>query len=230
MNVLVVAAHPDDEILGCGGTIAMHALLQGAQVHVLIMAEGITARDITRNREQHEPSLSKLAQAAHQANRIVGTTTLELLSFPDNRLDSVDLLDLVKAVEEVITKHDPSIVYTHHRGDVNIDHQRVHEAVIAACRPQPLCGVKRLLFFEVASSTEWQPPFSGQPFAPNWFVNISGTLDHKLKALEAYASEMRAFPHPRSLKAIECLAHWRGATVGVQAAEAFVLGREIVGK
>lgn len=229
MNILVIAAHPDDEILGCGGTIAWHTA-HGDTVHILIMAEGITARENIRDRKGQEQALSALAQAAHTASKIVGASSLELLDFPDNRLDSVDRLDLIKAVEQQIIRHNPQVVYTHHNGDVNIDHRRVHEAVIAACRPQPHCGVNRILFFEVASSTEWQPPLSAPYFAPNWFVNISQTLDRKIQALDAYACEMREFPHPRSLKALEYLARWRGAIIGVDAAEAFVLGREIVGK
>lgn len=229
MSILVIAAHPDDEVLGCGGTIAYH-IAQGDKVHVVILAEGITARDQSRNRQEHNQELSQLAQAAEHAHQILRTTTLQLLDLPDNRLDSLDRLDVVKHVEHYVKYYQPSVVYTHHSSDVNVDHRRVHEAVITACRPQPGFCVTQLLFFEVASSTEWQPPQSGHYFAPNYFVNISDTLSLKLQALDAYASEMRQFPHPRSLKAIEHLAHWRGACVGVEAAEAFVLGREIIGK
>jgi LmbE family N-acetylglucosaminyl deacetylase len=121
------------------------------------------------------------------------------------------------------------MVLTHHAGDVNIDHRVVHDAVIAACRPQPGYSVKELLFFEVPSSTEWRPPGSAEPFNPNWFFDITSTLATKMEALRAYEAELRAFPHPRSLKAVEALALWRGATAGVEAAEAFVLGRKIVG-
>ena len=229
MNILVVAAHPDDEVLGCGGTIAYH-IAQGDSVHVIILAEGITARDQSRNRQAHDGDLSQLAQAAEQAHKILKTTTLKLLDLPDNRLDSLDRLDVVKHIEQYVAQYQPTVVYTHHSSDVNVDHRRVHEAVVTACRPQPGFCVTRLLFFEVASSTEWQPPQSGHYFMPNWFVNIESTLALKLQALDAYASEMRQFPHPRSLKAVEHLARWRGACVGVNAAEAFVLGREIIGK
>ncbi len=229
MNILVVAAHPDDEVLGCGGTIAKH-IQASDRVHVVILAEGVTARSDVRDRHKQAHELSELAQAAHRAHKILGTTSLELFDFPDNRLDSVDLLEVIKKIETAIAQYKIDVVYTHHAGDVNIDHRRVHEAVIASCRPQPHCTVKRVLFFEVASSTEWQPPQSASYFMPQWFVNISGTLSYKLQALEAYAAEMRAFPHPRSLKALEYLARWRGASVGIDAAEAFVLGREIVGK
>jgi LmbE family N-acetylglucosaminyl deacetylase len=119
------------------------------------------------------------------------------------------------------------VVYTHHAGDLNVDHQRVSQAVMTACRPQPGCAVKKIAFFEIPSSTEWQSPSSGPAFAPNWFVDISGTLDTKLKALKAYHGEIRPWPHARSYEAVEHLARWRGATVGCDAAEAFVIGRKI---
>ena len=119
------------------------------------------------------------------------------------------------------------MVYSHWIGDVNIDHRRIHEAVVAACRPQPGHPVESLLFFEVASSTEWQTPGSAPAFQPNWFVDISATLDTKLAALAAYQAELRDWPHPRSTRGVEHLARWRGSTVGCEAAEAFVLGRHL---
>lgn len=227
MNIVVIAAHPDDEVLGCGGTIAKHAL-QGDKVHVLILAEGATSRNLKRNREQLKNELSELSQAANRASEILGATSLTLHDFPDNRMDSCDLLDIIKVVEQAIVKHQPEIIYTHHCGDVNIDHRRIHEAVVTATRPMPGSTVKTLLFFEIASSTEWQTPGSAPAFVPNWFVDISETLDLKLKALAAYECEMRPFPHARSITALEHLARWRGATVGVEAAEGFVLGRNLI--
>lgn len=227
MNVLVLAAHPDDEVLGCGGAIARHAQ-QGDQVHIVILAEGLTSRTTQRNREQHHAGLSDLAQAAQDASQVLGTASLTLHDFPDNRMDRCDLLDIVKVVEASIQQHNPAVIYTHHAGDVNIDHQRVHQAVVTAARPLPGHQVKTLLFFEVVSSTEWQPPGSAPMFTPNWFVDISATLSLKHKALDCYHSEMHGFPHPRSLAAVEHLARWRGATVGVEAAEAFMLGRCLV--
>jgi LmbE family N-acetylglucosaminyl deacetylase len=227
-SVLVIAAHPDDEVLGCGGTIARHAD-SGRRVDVLIVAEGATSRGLERDREAHRSELSSLAEAGHEAGKILGASSVELLDFPDNRMDSVVRLDLVKVVENAIRKHQPRTVLTHHSGDVNIDHRVLHDAVIAACRPQPNHPVKELLFFEVASSTEWRPPLSAQAFLPNWFEDISDTLERKLEALSAYASELREYPHPRSLHAVRALAQWRGATVGVRAAEAFHLGRAIRG-
>ena len=225
-SVLVVAAHPDDEVLGCGGTIARHADA-GDQVQVLIVAEGATSRQEQRDRIQAGDELSALAQAAQMAGSILGAAGVELLDLPDNRLDSLDRLDLIKRLEERIDRHQPQVVYVHHAGDVNVDHRRLHEAVVTACRPIPGHPVQRLLSFEVASSSEWQPPGSAPAFQPNWFVDISDQWQRKREALVAYASEMRPWPHARSLEALEHLARWRGAQVGVEAAEAFCLLREL---
>jgi len=226
-SVLVIAAHPDDEILGCGGTVARH-VEAGDSVAVAILAEGITSRDRQRDRERRSDELSRLQQAARAANATLGVENVVLLGFPDNRMDTVALLDIVKTIEDLIERHRPDILYTHHGGDVNIDHRRIHDAVVTACRPAPESPqVTTLLFFEIASSTEWQTPSSAPPFAPNWYVDISATLDLKNLALEAYASEMRPWPHARSVEAVTHLARWRGTNVGVEAAEAFVLGRRI---
>lgn len=226
VKVLIIAAHPDDEVLGCGGTIARHVQSRD-EVHVLILAEGLTSRDKERERDKRADELSALAQAAREAGRILGVQSVELHDFPDNRMDSLELLDVVKVIEAAIDKYKPDAVYTHHAGDVNIDHRIVHQAVVTACRPLPGQCVKTLLFFEVLSSTEWQTPGSAPAFMPNYFVEISDFLDKKLKALEAYRNEMRDWPHPRSLKAVEHLARWRGASAGVEAAEGFILGRKL---
>ena len=225
-KILVVAAHPDDEVLGCGGTIARHADA-GDQVQLLIVAEGATSRQQQRDRGEATEELSALAQAAQQAGWILGAQGVELLDLPDNRLDSLDRLDLIKQIEERIERHQPQVVYVHHAGDVNVDHRRLHEAVVTACRPSPGHPVRRLLSYEVASSTEWQPPGSAPAFQPNWFVDISAQWPRKREALAAYASEMRPWPHARSIEAVEHLACWRGAQVGVEAAEAFYLLRQL---
>lgn len=224
--VLVVAAHPDDEVLGCGGTMARHAA-EGDLVHALILAEGLTSRDAARDRAGRGGELSELALAAQRANAALGVRSLELLDFPDNRMDGAELLDVVKAVEARLAALKPAIVYTHHGGDVNIDHRVTHQAVVTACRPVPGASVRELLFFEVASSTEWQPPGSAPSFQPNQFVDIGATLAAKRLALAAYAGEMRPWPHARSIEAVEHLAGWRGASCGCAAAEAFVVGRRL---
>lgn len=225
--ILVIAAHPDDEVLGCGATIAKHVKMDD-EVHVVVLAEGVTSRDEMHNPDGRKSELSELSKAAHRANRILGVKSLNLHNFPDNRMDSVDRLDVIKVVESFIKEYQPDIIYTHHVGDVNIDHRIIHEAVVTACRPLPLQTVKTLLFFEVPSSSEWQPSVSAEPFNPDWFVDISKTLSIKLEALQAYEAELRAFPHPRSLSGVKALAQWRGGTVGVEAAEAFILGRKLI--
>lgn len=219
-RILVLAAHPDDEVLGCGGTLRGH-VLAGDEVHVVILADGAGSRP---GGEAHKAARAASARAAAG---ILGIRHVITHDLPDNRLDSVPLLDLVQIVERHVREVAPDMVYTHHGGDLNIDHRRAHEAVVTACRPQPGGRVASLLFFEVPSSTEWRAPGDAAPFAPNWFVDIAGTLDTKLDALRAYADELRPWPHPRSLEGVSHLARWRGATVGCGAAEAFVLGRHI---
>ncbi|QKJ67894.1 PIG-L family deacetylase [Deefgea piscis] len=220
-KVLVIAAHPDDEILGCGATIAKH-ISDGDEVHVAILAQGLLSRE-----DEENISLSVLYEAAHKANLILGVSSLHLHDFPDNQMDSIPRLQVAKKIEGLLNLVKPNMVYTHWVGDVNIDHQRIHEAAIIACRPYPGQSVKKLLFFEIASSTEWQLPSSAPMFNPNWFVDSTLHLKTKIEALECYFSELREWPHPRSVKAITHMAHWRGATVGVDSAEAFILGRGI---
>lgn len=226
MKYLIISAHPDDEVLGCGGSMAKWSK-EGNEVHVLIMAEGITSRDKERDKSLRKNELSLLGQSARKAADILGVSSLKLLDNPDNRMDSMDLLDVVKPLEKYIFNINPDVVVTHHSSDLNIDHQIIHKATMVACRPQPNSSIKRIMSFEVPSSTEWQSYTYGNSFQPTLFENISKTLKEKVKALEEYKSEMREWPHPRSIKAIEHLARWRGSSMGVEAAEAFVLLREI---
>ena len=223
-TILVLAAHPDDEVLGCGGTLAKLAE-QGAMIHTVFLADGVFSRAPD---SAAQAELDARRAAARKACDILGVKSVSFGDFPDNRMDTVALLDIVKVVEAEIKRIEPDTVFTHHIGDVNVDHRLLHEAVVVACRPQSGHPVKTLLFFEVQSSTEWQTPNSAPVFAPNWFVDISDTLERKLVALKAYEDELRPWPHPRSTKGVEYLARCRGATVGVDAAEAFMLGRQLV--
>lgn len=224
-TILVVAAHPDDEVLGCGGTIA-RSVDQGMTVHVAFLADGVSSR-------AHEPGgqsdegLQVRRTAAQKANKILGVNSVSFGDFPDNQMDVVALLDVVKIVEKLIVTHQPDTIFTHHAGDLNIDHRRTHEAVATACRPRSGHPVKTLLCFEVPSSTEWQVPGTAPCFAPHWFVDISKTLDRKIAALNAYGAELCPWPHPRSWQGVEHLARWRGAIIGAEAAEAFILGRHL---
>ncbi len=222
--ILILAAHPDDEVLGCGGTIAKFAD-QGASVHVAFLADGVSSRSGVTALSSVE--LAARRAAAQHACELLGVRSVAFGDFPDNRMDTVPLLDVVQAVEVLIAEYRPETVFTHHAGDLNIDHHRLHQAVATACRPQQGHPVKTLLCFEVPSSTEWQLPGSAPAFVPNWYVDVSATIERKLSALEAYAAELRDWPHPRSRQGVEHLAFWRGATVGVGAAEAFVLGRQL---
>lgn len=226
MNILVVAAHPDDEVLGCGGSIAKWAKGRHA-VHVVILAEGATSRDAVRDRESRVVELSSLKSAACRAGEILGAVSVQVMDMPDNRMDSLDRLDVIKAIEREVERVKPEMVVTHHAGDVNIDHRIIHEAVVTACRPLPGHVVKKLLAFEISSSTEWQTSGSAAMFIPNYYVDITLELDLKMEALAEYESEMRPWPHSRSMQALEHLARWRGASVGCEAAEAFQLLREV---
>jgi LmbE family N-acetylglucosaminyl deacetylase len=200
---------------------------EGWEVHTLILAEGSTSRDPVRDPALRHEEVSELEACAQKAAQILGTRPVQLKGFPDNRMDGVDLLEVVKCIEAEINRVRPTRVLTHRLGDVNVDHTVIHHAVAAACRPVPGSCVREILYFEVASSTEWRTACSTPPFTPALFVDISTTLARKLLALEAYAGEMRPFPHPRSVPAVEHLARWRGATVGREAAEAFEVGRRI---
>ena len=218
----MVAAHPDDEVLGCGGFIAAR-VKSGDEVDVTFLSDGVTSRD--KNLGISEIEARRIA--ARSASNVLGVKDVSFVDFPDNKLDSVPVLEVIKTIESVIRRVQPSIVVTHFGGDLNIDHRIVNQAVLTACRPTANQVVKQVMFFEVPSSTEWQVPTEGQAFVPNWFEDISQTLELKVKALMMYEHELREWPHPRSVKAVEHLAHWRGASCGVDAAEAFVLGRRI---
>lgn len=220
MKVMVVAAHPDDEVLGCGATIARHAA-KGDLVDVLILGTGALSRD-----HSAKGSVATLERQAQEAGRILGVREVRVLDLPDNRFDSVDLLDIVKRVEVEMARTAPEVIYTHHAGDLNIDHRKTLAAVMTASRPLDQGGVRRILSFEVPSSTEWQAPAAHLVFAPNVFMDVTDSLDRKLEAIKVYSGEIRSFPHPRSVEALTALARWRGASAGFRAAEAFVLVRE----
>ena len=219
-NVLVVAAHPDDEILGCGGTIAYHSS-RGDTVRVLFITDGISSRD-------EFTGIKRRREACRRACHTVGANIPVFLDFPDNKLDTVPLLEVTKQIEQQIADCPPNIVYTHFAGDLNIDHSIVHRAVITACRPQPGFPVKEIYSFEVPSATGWLPSTAKGQFEPNVLVDISNFLEKKLDALREYDDEMRPFPHSRSYENLEHLARYRGATVGLAAAEGFIAERILI--
>ena len=224
--VLVVAAHPDDELLGVGGTTCAHAAA-GDRVEVVIVAEGVMSRHPDVAPETLKPLTDRLREAGEKAAQTLGTAKPQFLGLPDQRLDTLPLSNIIQRIEAIITKVRPQIIYTHHTGDLNLDHRIIHDAVVTACRPLPDSSVTLIRCFETVSSTEWSNPNTRSSFDPTDFVDISKYLERKLEALTHYESEMRSFPHARSLKAIRALAEFRGASVGRLAAEAFVTVRRI---
>lgn len=225
MTILVIAAHPDDEVLGCGGTIARLSQ-EGHAVHIAILGEGITSRYAQRE-EADTALIDALHTKSQQAADLMGAAKLSLFSLPDNRFDTVPMLEVVKIVEGLIERFSPEVVYTQHGGDLNVDHVVTYRATLTATRPMAGSPVKAVYAYEVASSTEWAFQQFSPPFQPNVFVNIGDTLDVKIRAMEMYESEARRFPHPRSPEALTAIARRWGSVVGVPAAEAFELVREV---
>lgn len=223
-KVLIIAAHPDDEILGCGGTMARHAD-EGDEVSVVFMTNGVGARGKGEDNSQN-PKIR--TTALDKALEIVGARLLAHLSWPDNEMDSVSLLKVAQSIETQLSTFEPDLIYTHHGGDLNLDHRLTMQAVLTAARPQPGSTVSTIYSFEVASSTAWQGSSLHPQFCPNHYVGIEKQLERKLAALDAYHEEMRPFPHARSNEALNHLAHFRGSQVGLPAAEAFFLERSII--
>ena len=220
MRVLTVAAHPDDETLGAGGTMAWHAA-RGDTVWACVLTDGVTSR---HDRVQLQ------AECAKRACDTLGVDRLVLVGLPDQRLDTLSLLDVIGPIEQCIEELRPDVVLTHFAGDVNEDHRLVARATMVATRPVAGSSVRRVCAFEVPSSTDWAPPIAGSVFTPNLYVDISSTLDVKLTAMKAYAdtfhSEVRPYPHPRSMEALTAYAQRHGVAAGLLAAEPFMLLRE----
>lgn len=226
-TVLIVAAHPDDEILGVGATVARHAA-QGDAVYALILGEGQTSRGARREDIDREV-VDELHQNTLESAKAVGYRAVFFADFPDNRFDEVDLLDIVKAVEQKIGELKPQIIYTHYSGDLNVDHQYTARAVLTATRPIGDYCVEEIYAFETLSSSEWNFDYSAQSaFSPNVFVDIADYYEKKEAAMKCYVSELCAFPHPRSLTGMDVLSKSRGMAAGMQRAEAFMLIRKMV--
>jgi len=224
-KVLVIAAHPDDEVLGCGGTISRIAQERNA-VFIALLGEGITSR--FNQRENTDSTLIKsLQESSHKAAKTLGARDVFSFNFPDNRFDTVPLLEIVKTIEELVGKTQPQVIYTHHGGDLNIDHSLTFRATLTACRPMKNCPVKQIYAYEVPSSTEWSFQRLGSIFQPNTFVDITSSLETKIRAMQSYESELRFFPHPRSPEALRIIAQRWGLVIGAQYAEAFELIRSV---
>jgi len=225
VKVLVIGAHPDDEVLGCGATAA-RLVTEGHEVHFAILGEGMTSRHLDRA-DADAAQVAALHEQAHAAAAKLGVKSVVLHKLPDNRLDTVALLDIVKIVETLVEQIKPEVIYTHHGGDLNVDHVILHRAVLTATRPVTGQPVREIYAFEVPSATEWAFQNLGPAFQPNVFVDVTRTLEAKIAAMECYESEVRKFPHPRSPEALRALAMRWGSVAGCAAAEAFELIRSI---
>lgn len=222
MNTLIIAAHPDDEVLGCGGTIAKLAN-EGDTVHVAILGEGITSRG-----SADKSFVNLIAESSKKAAKLLDVKDVFHYSLPDNCFDTVPLLDIIKIIEGIVDQIKPQRVFTHHGGDLNIDHSITFRATITALRPIKGSTVKSVYMYEVPSSTEWAFGKINNKFSPNAFVDVSKTLYKKLEAMRMYETELRAFPHPRSEEVLKATAIKWGSVVGLDAAEAFEVFREIL--
>jgi LmbE family N-acetylglucosaminyl deacetylase len=215
-----MAAHPDDEVLGVGGTIARH-ISAGDAVTVAFAADEGTAR-------YEDDTIRGVRKSAMEAAATLGVADVRFAGFADQTLDVLPILEITQWVEGLMREVQPEVVYTHHRGDINRDHRVVHEATLTAARPYAVPSVRRILCCETPSATEWGGPFPENAFLPNVFIDVSDFLEQKLKAMSAYSTELHPFPHPRSLEALRVKARAWGTVIGAEAAEAFMLARAIV--
>lgn len=225
MKSLIIAAHPDDEVLGCGGTIAKLAA-QGEEVHILILATGLTSR-VGFDLEKTPDALQAHLERARRAVALLGAINVNFAGFPDQKMDMLPLLEITHRIEVEIESIKPQTIFTHHGGDLNLDHVITFRATLTATRPMAGCVVRSVYAYEVPSSTEWAFQKFEQKFQPNLFHDIDETLPKKIQAMQMYESETREFPHPRSPEALEAIAKRWGSVCGLKAAEAFEIIREI---
>ena len=221
-------AHPDDELLGLGATMNKIIFNFNVKAHVVILGEGLTSRLEIRDRNKWNKELKIHKGNINNAQTAIGYHSNSIYDFPDNRFDSIPILDIIKVIEKEKIEFKPDIVFTHHGGDLNIDHQITFSAVLTACRPMKNEIVKHIITFETPSGTEWQSPTDPRHFLPNIFISVSDlNMDAKIKGMESYEFEKRKFPHPRSPEALRIQAKRWGVINGVENAEAFCLIRSI---
>jgi LmbE family N-acetylglucosaminyl deacetylase len=227
-KVMIVVAHPDDELLGLGASMHKFIVEKKMQTHVVILGEGITSRSDKRDKSLWENELETHKRNIESARQAIGYHSVSTYDLPDNRFDTVPLLDIVKIVEKEKIKFQPDIIFTHHGGDLNIDHRRTFESVVTSCRPMEGETVKTILTFETPSGTEWRASTDPHHFIPNFFITFEEKdMEAKIVGMEAYQFEKRNFPHPRSGEALKIIARRWGVTVGKSYAEAFILIRNI---
>lgn len=219
MKVLVLAPHPDDEILGCGGTIAKH-VAAGDSVEVLVATRGIIEL-------YPQELIEQVRHEARQAHELLGVSRTRFLEFPAPALDTVPRYQLAAAINAVVKESQCQCLYIPHHGDIHSDHFHLHHAALVAVRPLADCPVRRIWAYETLSETEWAPPQKDAVFYPTVFVDISPYLPKKLAAMSCFGTQVKPPPNARSLRNIEALAHYRGATVARDAAESFMLIRHI---
>jgi LmbE family N-acetylglucosaminyl deacetylase len=225
---MIVVAHPDDELLGLGAT--MNRLISEFNVttHVVILGEGITSRSDVHDRDMWANEMIHHRQNMLSAQAAIGYHSLSIHDFADNRFDTVALLDIIKVIEKEKNMFNPDVIFTHHGGDVNIDHQRTFEAVITSCRPMQHERVKMIVAFETPSGTEWRAASDPKHFIPNFFVTVTEEqINAKIKGMEMYDFEKRVYPHPRSPEALSIQAKRWGVSIGTDYAEAFCIIRLI---
>ncbi|WP_163350679.1 PIG-L deacetylase family protein [Desulfovibrio sp. JC010] len=216
-KALIVAAHPDDEVLGCGATIARH-VAKGDVCRIVILGGGLRARGAIDSEQ-----LGLLRKQSKEAAAVLGVEELEHYDFPDNAMDTVSLLEIIKVIEKQIELFAPSVIYTHFQGDLNVDHSITSRATVTAARPFAGSSVKEVWSYEVLSSTEWNFQNISDSFHPQLFVDVKDFMAQKIRAMKCYTSELQEYPAPRSVEMIENLAARRGTQSGCHAAEAFQL-------
>lgn len=227
-KILLVVAHPDDELLGCGATMNKLIIEYGCHIKVVILGEGITSRSDARDLIAWEEQLKTHKLNIINAQKCIGFQEVSTYDFPDNRFDTVALLDIIKVVEKEKKEFKPTVIFTHHGGDVNVDHQRTFEAVWTACRPMQEEAVNTIVTFETPSGTEWRSPSDPKQFLPNFFVAVTAhNVLAKVQGMESYEFERRQFPHPRSQEALKIQAQRWGVSVGKEFVEAFQIIRSI---
>lgn len=219
MNVLVLAPHPDDEVLGCGGTICRH-IANGDRVVVLVATRG--APEL-----YSDEAIAQTRAEAKRAHERLGVTETRFLEFPAPALDTVPRYQIANAVADVIRELEIEVLYVPHHGDIHSDHGHLYHAALVAARPHADCPVKRILAYETISETEWSPPRPDAAFVPTVFIDISEHLAAKLEAMSCFETQVQPPPSARSLRTIEALARFRGSTIARDAAESFMLIREI---